>query len=303
MVTLEVTHETRYDYGARVDLAQHLAHLRPRAMPGQQVLDAALEVEPVPSHWTQGRDVFGNARDAFALYVPHDALRVVARSRVALTHGEGLAGARPGALPSAESLPWEQVAQDCRYRAGAPFVAASEFVFESPFVPHLPALREFAAGSLTPGRPLLPAALELMRRIHADFTYDGSATDVHTPLAQVLQQRRGVCQDFAHLMIGALRTCGLPARYVSGYLLTQPPPGQPNLLGADASHAWVGVWCPPLGWVDFDPTNEVMPADAGTHVTLALGRDYGDVMPLRGVIRGGGEHTLSVAVSVEPLAV
>jgi transglutaminase-like putative cysteine protease len=305
MVTLEVTHETRYDYGARVDLAQHLAHLRPRAAPRQQVLEAALDIEPAPSHWTQGRDVFGNARDAFALYVPHDALSVVARSRVTLEPGARLADDQPAGLPGAAgSLAWEQAAQACRYRAGAPFAAASEFVFESPFVPHLPALRAFAAASLAPGRPLLPAALELMQRIHADFTYDGNATDVHTPLAQVLQQRRGVCQDFAHLMIGALRACGVPARYVSGYLLTQPPPGRPRLLGADASHAWVGVWCPPLGWVDFDPTNAVLPGETATHVTLAVGRDYGDVMPLRGVIRGGGgEHALSVAVSVLPVDV
>jgi transglutaminase-like putative cysteine protease len=295
MVTLDVTHETRYRYGERVDLAQHLAHLRPRTMPGQQVQDAQLEVEPRPSHWTQGRDVFGNARDAFALYVPHDALRVIARSRVLLT------AAAAAGLAEPESLPWERVAQDCQYRAGAPFVAASEFVFESPFVPHLAELRELAAPALMPGRPLRAAAAELMRRIHAEFTYDGGATDVHTPLAQVLQQRRGVCQDFAHLMIGALRSMGLPARYVSGYLLTQPAPGQERLLGADASHAWVSVWCPPLGWVDFDPTNAVQPEGAATHVTLAVGRDYSDVIPLRGVIRGGGAHHLDVAVSVVPL--
>jgi len=293
MVALDVTHETHYAYGARVDLAQHLAHLRPRALPGQRVATATLRVEPVPSHWTQGRDVFGNARDAFALYVPHESLTVTATSRVELLPAPAIdAGATP---------PWEQVAQSCRYRVGAPFVAASEFVFESPFVPHLTALRDYAVGSLHPGRPLLEGAIELMQRIHADFTYDGNATDVHTPLSQVFTERRGVCQDFAHVMIGALRAAGLPARYVSGYLLTQPPSGQPRLLGADASHAWVGLWCPPLGWVDLDPTNALLPGAAATHVTAALGRDYGDVTPLRGVIRGGGEHALTVTVGVVPV--
>jgi transglutaminase-like putative cysteine protease len=303
VVTLDVTHETRYEYEARVDLAQHRAHLRPRVMPAQLASDVILTIEPAPSHWTRGTDVFGNVCDAFALYVPHESLRVVVNSRVVLQPvAQGDGGAGTGAAGAVEALAWEQVAQSCRYRAGARFEPASEFVFQSPFVPHLAALREYGAISLSPGRPLLDAATELMHRIHADFTYDGEATDIHTPLAQVLKERRGVCQDFAHLMIGALRASGLPARYVSGYLLTQPPPGKPRLLGADASHAWIAVWCPPLGWIDFDPTNDVLPGAAQTHVTLAIGRDYGDVMPLRGVIRGGGEHTLSVAVSVIPHA-
>lgn len=292
--TLAVTHETRYAYGARVDLAEHIAHLRPRDLPGQQVLDAQLAIEPPPAHWTQGSDVFGNLRDAFALYQPHDALIVTASSRVRL--------APAPQLLAAATQPWEEVAQACLYRAGAPFVAASEFAFASPFVPLLPALRDYAAASLAPGRPLREVATELMQRIHADFIYDGNATEVSTPLAQVVEQRRGVCQDFAHLMIGLLRACGLPARYVSGYLLTQPAPGGAALVGADASHAWVGVWCPPVGWIDFDPTNAALPAVAATHVTVAIGRDYGDVVPLRGVIRGGGEHVLAVAVRVVPEA-
>ncbi len=298
MVTLDVTHETSYAYGARVDLAQHLAHLRPRAVPGQRVVEAQIDIEPVPQHWTRSIDVFGNARDAFALYAPHDELRVVARSRVLLDDARSPARAP---LEEVATQPWDRVAHACQYRAGCTFIPASEFLFPSPFVPRLAALRSYAAHSLSPGRPLLAAAAELMHRIHADFTYDGEATEIHTPLAQVVKERRGVCQDFAHLMIGALRAFDLPARYVSGYLLTQPPAGQPRLLGADASHAWVSVWCPPVGWVDFDPTNAVLPGDEQNHVTLAYGRDYGDVMPLRGVIRGGGEHELTVAVSVVPV--
>ncbi len=297
MIGLDVIHETRYAYGARVDLAQHLAHLRPRTMPGQRVERCDVVIDPPPQHWTQGTDVFGNARDAFALYAPHESLRVTSSSRVVLA---ATAAQDQHRLEEAPSEAWETVANACGYRAGGPFAAASEFAFASPFVPRLPALKRYAEPSFGAGRPLLQAARDLMRRIHADFTYDGNATEVHTPLAQVLEQRRGVCQDFAHLMIGALRALQLPARYVSGYLLTQPPPGQARLLGADASHAWVSVWCPPLGWIDFDPTNNVLPNGGGTHVTLAFGRDYGDVMPLRGVIRGGGDHRLMVAVSVAP---
>ncbi|MCA3222852.1 MAG: transglutaminase family protein [Burkholderiales bacterium] len=289
---LEVVHETRYAYGARVDLAQHLAHLRPRTLPQQRVEAVELAIEPPPQHWTRGIDVFGNGRDGFALYAPHEALSVTARSRVALQAVASVDGrADAGAA-------WDEVAARCRYRAGAPFEAASEFVFESPFVPELAALRDYGAPSFAPGRSLPQAAHELMQRIRADFTYDGNATEVHTPLAQVFAARRGVCQDFAHLMIGVLRAQGVPARYVSGYLLTQPPPGRPRLVGADASHAWASAWCPPSGWIDFDPTNALLPGAGQTHVTLAWGRDYGDVMPLRGVIRGGGEHSLTVAVTV-----
>jgi transglutaminase-like putative cysteine protease len=289
---LEVVHETRYAYGARVDLAQHLAHLRPRRLPQQRVEAVELAIEPPPQHWTRGIDVFGNGRDGFALYAPHEALSVTARSRVALQAVASVDGrADAGAA-------WDEVAARCRYRAGAPFEAASEFVFESPFVPELAALRDYGAPSFAPGRSLPQAAHELMQRIRADFTYDGNATEVHTPLAQVFAARRGVCQDFAHLMIGVLRAQGVPARYVSGYLLTQPPPGRPRLVGADASHAWASAWCPPSGWIDFDPTNALLPGAGQTHVTLAWGRDYGDVMPLRGVIRGGGEHSLTVAVTV-----
>lgn len=296
MSVLDVVHETVYDYGARVELAQHIAYLRPRGTVRQQVECADITVEPAPAHWTRDADANGNPRDAFALYASHDTLRVVARSRVILT----------GSSPRAESLQsaasgWEQAAEACMYRAGMPFEPACEFVFESPFVPRLDALQAYALPSFWPHRPLLDAAEDLMRRIHADFTYDGEATDVHTPLAEVVRQRRGVCQDFAHVMVGALRSVGVPARYVSGYLLTQPPPGMPRLLGGDASHAWVSVWCPQGGWVDFDPTNAVRPDAQQAHVTLAWGRDYGDVMPLRGVIRGGGKHQLRVAVSVVPV--
>lgn len=290
---LQVTHETVTSYSARVDVGYHVAHLFPRADARQQVDDFELAIEPVPSHLSSAPDVFGNLRTCFALYVPHTELTVRASSTVSL--------APRGAPPEpAASAPWDDIAVSLHYSAGAAFRPESEFSYASPFVPLLAELRAWAEPVFAPGRPCLDAALELMHRIHREYAYESGATEVTTPLAEVVRERRGVCQDFAHLMLGALRAFGLPARYVSGYLLTTPPAGQARLLGADASHAWISVWCPVHGWVDLDPTNDVLP-DTG-HVTLAVGRDFGDVTPLRGVILGGAEHTLEVAVSVVPAA-
>jgi transglutaminase-like putative cysteine protease len=291
MTELLIKHQTTYRYSARVDVAYHWMHLTPHTSAHQQVVSHALTIDPAPDERSVSVDSFDNACTFCALAAPHDALKVMAESCVVVQP-------RFADLAPERSPPWEEVQHLLRYTVGAPFVAASEFAFASPFVPVLSELREYARASMTPRRPWIAAAIDLMQRIHEDFDYDPHATDVATPLAQAFRQRRGVCQDFAHVMIGCLRALGLPAAYVSGYLLTQPPPGQPRLLGADASHAWVSVWCPELGWVDLDPTNNVI-ADS-THVTLAIGRDYGDVMPLRGVIRGGGSHTLAVAVSVVP---
>ena len=231
----------------------------------------------------------------------HGALRVTASSRVQVR--ARFADLVPEAGPA-----WDTLATALRYVAGAPFDAAVEYVQPSPYVPRLAELRAYARPSFAPGRPAAAASLELMQRVHADFRYQSQSTRVDTPLATAFAQRRGVCQDFAHLMIGCLRSLGLPARYVSGYLLTRPPElpaGSAPMLGADASHAWAQVWCPGTpgvadgggggGWLDLDPTNNLVPG-AG-HVRVAIGRDYGDVTPLRGVIRGGGQHELSVGVS------
>jgi len=289
---LQVTHETGTSYGARVEVAGHVAYLCPRSSDRQQVEHFDLAITPAPSHQTSAHDAFGNLRTCFALYTPHEALEVRSSSCVRLL---------PTVLPDpSNSVAWEEVAQRLRYAAGAPFEPAAEFSYASPFVPLVSVLRNYAAASFPARRPYVAGAIELMQRIHADFKYESGVTEIHTPLAKVFEQRRGVCQDFAHLMIGCLRVLGLPARYVSGYLLTSPPSGQPRLLGADASHAWASVWCPNLGWNDLDPTNDVR-VDV-SHVTVAVGRDYGDVMPLRGVIQGGGEHTLKVAVSVVPVS-
>jgi transglutaminase-like putative cysteine protease len=196
------------------------------------------------------------------------------------------------------SAPWETVRDELCYHRGAAYDAASEFSFPSPYAATAAELARFARDSFAPERPVVEAAVHLMHRIHEEFTFDPGSTTIATPVTRVLADRRGVCQDFAHLQIGCLRSLGLAARCVSGYLLTEPPPGQPRLVGADASHAWLSIWCPRRGWVDLDPTNDVLPSHR--HVTLAWGRDYGDVSPLRGVVLGGRKHTLHVGVSVTP---
>ncbi|KVM93123.1 transglutaminase family protein [Burkholderia stagnalis] len=307
---LRVTHDTEYRYAARVESAQHQARLTPLATPRQQRLSFELEIEPAPQAVCTETDAFGNARASFALNQPHDALLVRSRSVVRVTPPVWSAGAR-GAPPPAIAQPepahasaWEAVRERFRFRAGQPYDAASEFVFASPHVACDPQLAAYAAASFTPGRPLVQAAWELMRRIHAEFKYAPNSTDVTTTALDALALRQGVCQDFAHVMIGALRSLGLAARYVSGYLLTQPPPGQPRLIGADASHAWVEVYDPAWpedgGWLQLDPTNDRAPGD--DYVMLSIGRDYADVTPLRGVIRGGGaDQELKVGVTVEPL--
>jgi transglutaminase-like putative cysteine protease len=294
-VEMSVIHETTYDYGAPVDLAHHLAHLRPIADPAQEVESFQVIVTPMPSYYSAGQDAYGNARLFFSIYTPHSTLTVRSESRLRISP-------RYGGVDFVGGVAWEEVRNALHYSAETPWLQATEFVFASPFIPILRELRDYALLSFTPGRPLRDAALDLMHRIHAEFSYQSASTDVDTPLAEAFHARVGVCQDFAHVMVGCLRALGLAARYVSGYLLTEPPPGQPRLLGADASHAWASVYCTDIadngGWIDLDPTNDIVPLDS--HVTLGWGRDYGDVAPLRGVIRGGGEHTLSVAVSVVP---
>lgn len=287
-----VEHETRYAYASSASTSQHVAYLRPRELVRQHVAWHALDVEPRPAGAGRRIDYFGNPVDQFTVLNPHTELLVRGRSLVEV-------------LPPASSLepgsssPWEQVRDALVYRKGAPVPEAAPYAYASPYVMPDPELAEFARVSFTPGRPLLAAAIDLMGRIHAEFRYDATATTITTPVSRVLAERRGVCQDFAHLQISCLRALGLAARYVSGYILTDPPPGRPRLAGADASHAWLAVHCPRHGWVDLDPTNDLLPDQR--HVTLAWGRDYGDVSPLRGVILGGAQHTLHVGVSVIPL--
>ena len=287
----DITHSTTYDYRSPVTVAHHLLRLAPRRLRRQYRLAHALEVTPTPACLSSHRDYFGN-EVAFTIFEgAHRQLRVRARSRVAV-------GA--AFIPEAAETPaWENVRNLCRTDLSARVLEAGEFTFGSPLVPLDAPFTEYARASFPSSRRLLEAVLDLTARIHRDFKFDPTATTVATPLAQVLEQRRGVCQDFAHLQIACLRALGLPARYVSGYLETVPPPGQPKLVGADASHAWVSFFCPGLGWIDVDPTNNLLPSMQ--HITLGWGRDYGDVSPIRGVLVGGEEHTLSVAVDVAAL--
>lgn len=300
-VRLLVEHETRYHYGAPVEFAHHLAFLQPMQDAHQRVDAFELAVQPVPSYCSSGYDAWGNVRTFFSVTGPHETLQVMSASRVRTWP-------RFVGLGAAASPGWEAVRERLRYAAGAPYDAAAEFVAASAYVPLDPSLRDYAQPSFAAGRPLAQAAIELMHRVHADFRYEAASTEVHTPVMRAFAQRRGVCQDFSHVMIGALRGLGLAARYVSGYLLNAPDDmsaaSAPEVVGADASHAWVSVYCPETpgaagGWLDLDPTNDCVPA-AG-HVRLAVGRDYGDVAPLRGVIRGGGRHALTVRVTTRRL--
>ena len=288
-------HETAYAYQPAVKTAQHMACLRPLDQAGQRLLSHRLSIHPSPQAVTEHTDVYGNHRSFFSLQAEHATLVVTADSRVLTsppTPVDGLAAAQP----------WEAVRERMRYQAGRPYEPAAEFALASPLVPRHDSFADYARPCFAPGRPLTEAAQALMARIHADFAYDSTSTEVHTPPLDALALRRGVCQDFAHILVACCRSLGLPARYVSGYLLTEPPPGQPRLVGADASHAWAAVYLPLADgvgrWLDLDPTNNRAPDE--DYVTLATGRDYGDVSPVRGVIHGGADHTLSVRVTVAP---
>jgi transglutaminase-like putative cysteine protease len=293
MKKYRVVHKTQYEYALPVTMCHNEAHLSPRSYPGQQCLRHQLRIDPLPDVSQQRRDYFGNHATYFALQEPHTRLEVTATSEVEL--------ADPPVLRLDEGPAWDEFRDSIQKDSTPEHNEAREFVLNSPLVAAGPELSAFARPSFPEGRPLLEAVHELMVRIHSDFSYDPTFTTVATPLEEVLEHRRGVCQDFAHLAIGCIRSMGLPARYVSGYLESLPPPGQPRLVGADASHAWAAVLTPSGAWIDLDPTNCKMPCDA--HVTLAWGRDYGDVTPLKGVILGGGRHTLAVSVDVEPLTV
>lgn len=295
---LAITHDTRYRYSPAVQTAQHVAHLQAADTPCQKVLRHWMQVEPNATV-QHNIDAFLNHRAYWALTNPHDGLRVRAYSEIETRPTEA-------ATPNQS---WEAVREHFRYRGGHAGDVHSGFVFGSHHAPVHEAFLAYAQSSFTPGRPLVQAAQELTARMHSDFRYEPASTDINTPALEALQDQRGVCQDFAHILLACLRSLGLPARYVSGYLLTQPPPGQPRLVGSDATHAWASVYLPELathacqGWLDLDPTNNrtgwASPGE--DYVRLAVGRDFADVSPLRGVLQGGGAHTLEVGVTVEPL--
>lgn len=286
-----VRHETEYAYDQPVDLGRHMLHLLPRPLPWQNVVSATLSADPLPTTREQGVDHFGNLVTWMAIDRPHAAFRLALEAVVEVEFPTP---------PAAEATPpWEQVAA-AALAGGPDGWQAAEFAFGSPLAPADEGAGAYAARSFPPGRPVLAGLLELTARIRREFTFKPGVTTISTPVSRVLAQRAGVCQDFTHLMIAGLRSLGLPARYVSGYLRTRPPPGQAPRQGADQSHAWVGCWLgPQLGWVDLDPTNDLVVRDE--HVVLAWGRDYGDISPVRGIILGGGSHAVTVGVDLAPV--
>jgi len=288
-----IVHKTEYRYGMTVSQCHNLAHLRPRNLPAQQCLGHRLQIEPLPIDLAEHEDYFGNHVSYFSIQQPHQTLTVTAISEVELEPGNDQ-------LALEGDMPWDEV----RRRLAAPLTETArencQFVLDSPLASATPALCDYAAASFPASRPLLEAVRDLMERVHHEFTYDPGFSTVSTPLAEVLSSRRGVCQDFAHLAIACLRSLGLAARYVSGYLETLPPPGQLKQPGADESHAWFSVYLPEVGWHDFDPTNNRVPLDQ--HITTAWGRDYADVTPLKGVIFGGDPgHRPQVSVDMDRL--
>ena len=295
MKRIRVEHETKCLYESEVQLAHHLAYLRPLNNAFQEVLDSSLIISPEPDSHFKGLDSFGNQRDFFSFQSAHEYLTVTACCEV-VTHE------LPKDHLEAVQLTWEEVRDSLRYASGKEYLPVSEFVFPSAYTPYVEKIKTYALESFTPGRKLTEAAIDLTQRIFKDFKYSPKSTEVNTPVWEAFEQRLGVCQDYSHIMIVGLRSLGLSAKYMSGYLLTRQPEGQKKLRGADASHAWVAMYCPgvPGEWLELDPTNNMV-ADQ-SHVRLSSGRDFGDVSPLRGVIRGGGEHELEVAVTAEEVA-
>ena len=279
----QISHRTLYTYDSPVTVAHYIARLEPRPLPTQSCPWHEINIRPRPACRAEGRsDAFGNTGVYFEVEGTHAELEVVARSYVRL---------KPRPLPEpAATPPWESIRGACRGDQWNADTAAGEFAWPSPLIPLAEEFAAYAAPSFRPGRPVLEAVCDLNRRIFTDFSFDPKATSVSTPLKEVLAKRRGVCQDFAHFMTGCLRVLGLPARYMSGYIRTTPPPGQARLVGADASHAWVSVYCGGARWVDLDPTNNVVVGDG--HVTLAWGRDFSDVTPMRGVILEAANRNL-----------
>lgn len=289
---LRVVHSTEYVYGEDASICHSEARLEPRELPHQSVVAHTIELTPSAEQMVRRVDYFGNAVVAFTVHAPHRRLLLRATSVVDVS---------PVPVPTL-TPPWESLRERAREGSSASAIdlEALQFVFASPYIEPSAVLSEFAAASFVPQRPVLEAAIDLRARIHAQFAYDRNATDVHTSVGESFERRRGVCQDFAHVLVGGVRSMGVPARYVSGYLRTVPKRGQVKVSGSDESHAWASVYCGPAGWVDLDPTNDCVPST--DYITAAWGRDYSDVPPVKGVTVGGGPHTVHVAVDVEPAA-
>lgn len=284
----EISHRTFYRYSAPVAQSLHVMHLAPRAVAHQTIRHHSLLIEPAPSLRTDFIDYFGNPASILEIDDEHSELVIHARSTIDVKAA--------GQLEGATTIAWERVGSALAAPGQDLDLSVLQFVTASRHTRPTREIADYASASFPAGRPVLDAVWDLNQRLFADFTFDATATDVSTPITEVMKNRRGVCQDFSHLALACLRSMRLPARYVSGYMLTRAPEGQVKLKGADASHAWISVWAPETGWVDFDPTNNVMPDTE--HVTFAWGRDYDDVSPIAGVLLGGGRHTVGVSVDV-----
>ncbi|MDX2156155.1 MAG: transglutaminase family protein [Hyphomicrobiaceae bacterium] len=286
----EIVHRTAYRYQSTVTQSQHLIHLAPREAKWQDILRHSIIIEPAPSWRSDFTDYFGNPASVIGIEEEHQELVIHARSTIEVQP-------RP-VLPVDRGGPWEDVLARLTRGRSEVDLDALQYALPSAATPTSNAILAYASPSFPPSRPALAAAWDLTCRIYDEFKFDATATDVSTPVERVLALKRGVCQDFAHLALACLRAMRMPARYVSGYLLTRPPPGKEKLQGADASHAWISVWIPDTGWVDLDPTNRAMPSEE--HIVFAYGREYGDVSPVSGVLLGGGSHAVEVAVDVDP---
>ena len=283
-----VLHRTSYSYSEPVSLCHNEVHVTPRSFLTQQCLSHALTITPHPNTIQERGDFFGNTTAFFSVLDDHEHLEVRAESEVEV---------KAPATPIPELTPaWESARDTLKGHDVQRHFDALQYLYDSKYVKAHPDLAAWATLSFTPERPLLVALIDLTRRIFTEFKYDSRATSLSTPVMEVFEKRRGVCQDFAHLQMSMLRSLGLAARYVSGYLLTLPAPGKERLIGADASHAWLSVYCPGFGWIDVDPTNNQIPSDK--HILVAWGRDYADISPVKGVILGGGKSTMHVSVDV-----
>jgi transglutaminase-like putative cysteine protease len=290
-VIYQIRHRTAYDYEDPVSVSHHILRLTPHNSRNQTCRKSEISIIPRPPAINWHLDYFGNRNATFTLLEPHNRLVVDANSELEVN--------APPLSDFSASPPWEHVRDSLSGNYSDEGLNAYQFVFDSSRLKAQSDLADYASDSFPSGRPLLEGAMDLTHRIFLDFRFDTRATEVSTPVETFFEKRRGVCQDFAHLQIACMRSLGLPARYVSGYLRTLPPPGQPRLIGADASHAWCSAWSPGAGWVDFDPTNDCVPTDG--HITVAWGRDYSDVSPIHGVLLGGSEHTLDTGVDVVPI--
>lgn len=289
-----VTHTTQYQYSAPVSHCYNVAHLLPRTTPQQSCEVSELKVSPLPNNINDWNDLYGNHQVSFSIQKLHKKLTVTAISEVEVEPVDSKQST------DAPPISWQQAVTQMRSSRDEDVIDAQQFLLESDYIEFSKEIDDYSKASFGTDRPLLEAVEEFMHRIYEDFEYDPHFSNLATPLEDVLEHRKGVCQDFAHLAIAGLRMRGLAARYVSGYLETIPPEGQERLVGADASHAWFSVFVPGQGWVDFDPTNAQLPAEQ--HITAAWGRDYADVAPLKGVLFGGGKkHQLDVSVDVQRL--